>query len=170
VGCRSSWSLAWRVPYLGIPYQNAKMKMMCQFGFLQSNHQLLPSRCSRLCIHFLRESYPVTCQTKIFCCDMLSRGSFDATVTCLPRTSLISSELSLHDMRGNSCRVQQRPEARGLAMETETGSAAGFESAACVCCVFRWESSGSYRNLITPQQRRPRLFPKTRSWVIGSMP
>ena len=107
------FSLARRVPYLGVPYQYAKMKMMCQFGFLQ-----LPSRCSRLCIDFLRESYPVPSQTKIFWCDMLRRGSFDATVMCLPPTSPINSELSLHDWQGNSCKVQQRPEARGLAMET----------------------------------------------------
>ena len=142
---------------------------MCQFGFLQ-----LPSRCSRLCIDFLRESYPVPSQTKIFWCDMLRRGSFDATVMCLPPTSPINSELSLHDWQGNSCKVQQRPEARGLAMETETGSAAGFAreagSAACGCRVFRWESSGSYRNLIhsaapsTPFSQDQVMA----SWVIGS--
>jgi len=113
------FSLARRVPYLGVPYQYAKMKMMCQFGFLQLNHQLLPSRFSRQSIDFMRESYPCTQPNQdIFCCDMLSRGSFDATVMCLPPTSPINSELSLHDWQGNSCKVQQRPEARGLAMET----------------------------------------------------
>ena len=73
-------------------------------------HHVLVGKVSTLCANLI----PVPSQTKIFfCCDMLSRGSFDATVMCLPPTSLINSELSLHDMQRNSCKVQQRPEAKG---------------------------------------------------------
>jgi len=100
---------------------------------------------------------------------MLSRGSFDATVMCLPPTSLINSELSLHDMQRNSCKVQQRPEAKGSCngdrLDPLPGSPGRLEAR-------RVAAASSGGNLVVPteisftRQRRPRLFPKTR-WPHG---
>ena len=104
---------------------------------------------------------------------MLSRGSFDATVMCLPPTSLINCELSLHDMQRNSCKVQQRPEAKGSCNGDKRpdplpGSPGRLEARRAAAAA---ASSGG--NLVVPTEisftprRRPRLFPKTRSWPHG---